>query len=93
MCGMFDGNEVFNQRLDLSDTSQLENMNYLFRDCLNYNQNMNSWNTSAVIRMRGVFKNALVFDQNLAAWDDLYYAELSNFLTIVLYLNAITSPY
>lgn len=47
------------------DTSQITNMNGLFKDYENFNGDISKWNTSNVTDMSNMFRNAKNFNQNI----------------------------
>ena len=58
----FSGIETWN-------TSNVEDMSYMFYECTNFNKNISSWNTSRVINMRGMFFSCYEFNQPLNTWN------------------------
>jgi surface protein len=50
-------------------TTFVTNMNYLFKDLVNFNQNISSWDTSNVTTMMETFRTARKFNQDIGNWD------------------------
>ncbi|OEJ15224.1 hypothetical protein BFL38_13010 [Brachyspira hampsonii] len=51
------------------DTSNVENMSWMFRECLSFNQPLDKWDTSNVTNMSGMFSLAKTFNQNINNWN------------------------
>lgn len=47
------------------NTSNIQNMSYLFRGCQHFNETINTWNTSNVTNMYCMFKNAYAFNKGI----------------------------
>ena len=54
--------------IDAWDTSNVNNMAGMFRDCP-FNSYINSWNTSSVTSMTEMFYGTTAFDQDISSWD------------------------
>ena len=51
------------------DTSQVEDMSFMFAICPLFNSNISSWNTSSVTNMVGMFFYGSQFNQDISYWD------------------------
>ncbi|OMP31810.1 BspA family leucine-rich repeat surface protein [Mangrovimonas sp. DI 80] len=51
------------------DTSNINNMQYVFQDATNFNSDITGWNTSKVTTIYGMFKAAANFNQDIGNWD------------------------
>jgi hypothetical protein len=51
------------------DTSNVENMEYLFRNNYVFDASIDNWNVSSVTTMVGMFEDAHAFNQPLDSWD------------------------
>jgi surface protein len=58
----------FNDDISNWDTSNVTNMQYMFRGCIAFNQNIGNWNTEKVTDMRDMFNWAKVFNQPIRGW-------------------------
>lgn len=68
--GAFNDAEQFNDSNVVSwDTSNVQDMSYLFKNSENFNQPIGSWNTGNVKDMTGMFEGAKSFDQTIRKWD------------------------
>lgn len=56
---------------DISEwnTSSVENLDYLFKDCTEFNCDLSHWDTSNVTSMNATFINAWKFNQDISIWD------------------------
>jgi surface protein len=61
MSRMLQGAKVFNQPLNLWDTSAVIDMSYLFSNASRFNQNINAWDTSSVTTMFRMFFSDLTY--------------------------------
>tara|TARA_Y100000389_G_scaffold156747_1_gene157705 strand:- start:3316 stop:4671 length:1356 start_codon:yes stop_codon:yes gene_type:complete len=70
---MFRSATVFNDlnsgNMNLWDTSEGTNMEYMFQSAIAFNQDLRNWDTSKVTTMRQMFSNAVVFNQNIGVWN------------------------
>lgn len=55
--------------IDQWDTSNVTDMNWMFKGARNFNQSLEKWNTSNVVDMSGMFANAHEFNGNISAWN------------------------
>ena len=55
--------------IELWDTSNVENMSFMFQGAKSFNQNINDWDVSNVERMHAMFHNASSFNKPLDKWD------------------------
>lgn len=68
--GVFNDARTFNDQSIVSwNTSNVQDMSYLFKNAENFNQPIGSWNTGNVIDMSGMFEGAKSFDQEVRGWD------------------------
>lgn len=68
--GAFNDARIFNDQSIVSwNTSNVQDMSYLFKNAENFNQPIGSWNTGNVIDMSGMFEGAKSFDQEVRGWD------------------------
>ena len=51
------------------DTSNLQDMNAMFRDAKRFNENISAWDTAKVTNMSGMFFGASAFNQDIGGWD------------------------
>ena len=51
------------------DTSNVTNMNGLFKNCYQFNEDISEWNVSNVTSMMFMFRNAFKFNQPLEQWN------------------------
>ncbi|CRF33525.1 hypothetical protein BRSU_1499 [Brachyspira suanatina] len=51
------------------DTSNVENMSWMFRECFSFNQPLDKWDTSNATNMKGMFSLAKAFNQNINNWN------------------------
>jgi surface protein len=51
------------------DTSNVQQMDSTFKDCINFNSNISAWNVSNVTNMNSMFNGASLFNQNLISWN------------------------
>ena len=58
----------FNQSLNSWDTSEVRNMDGMFRDAVLFNRSLNRWNVRAVYTAKRMFLGAVSFDQDLGSW-------------------------
>ena len=80
MSGMFEGASMFNQSLNLWDTSNVTDMNgmfYIVDDASAFNQSLNLWDTSKVTDMNGMFDGAESFNQSLSSWNTSSVTDMS----------------
>ncbi len=62
----------FNSDISKWDTSNIQNMSYMFSGCTKFNNlgnTMNSWNTSAVTNMTSMFSGCIAFNQKIGGWN------------------------
>jgi surface protein len=69
MFGTFANTPLFNQDLNLWNTSAVTNMQATFRSASSYNLPLTGWNTSNVTNMSFMFRTAINFDSPLGNWD------------------------
>lgn len=55
--------------IELWDTSNVENMSFMFQGAKTFNQDISDWNVSNVERMHAMFHNASVFNKPLDKWN------------------------
>jgi surface protein len=60
------------------DTSQIRNMENLFKDRKDFNADITKWDTSNVITMNNMFEGATSFNQPIGAWDTSKVTDMSN---------------
>ena len=65
---MFAGATSFNQPLNSWETSNVNNMYYMFA-LSGYNLPLSNWNTSKVTDMSYMFTGSTVFNQDISSWD------------------------
>ena len=68
MSSLFFNRLTFNQPIGSWDTSNVTNMDTMFRNTL-FNQAIGAWNTSAVTTMDSMFADAIAFNQAIGAWN------------------------
>jgi surface protein len=71
---------MFNQSLNLWDTSNVTDMNgmfYIVDDASAFNQSLNLWDTSKVTDMNGMFDGAESFNQSLSSWNTSSVTDMS----------------
>ena len=51
------------------DVSNVQNMNFMFKNNNGFNSDVSNWNVSNVLSMKGMFTGAKSFNQDLSAWD------------------------
>ena len=87
---MFENLQNFNQYIGDWDTSNVENMSFMFVGFKSqgsswegsfYNQDLSKWNTSKVRDMRGMFYAQQNFNQNIGKWDVSNVENFRNFLS------------
>lgn len=66
---MFSGCTLFNQNINMWDTSNVTNMLRMFQNCVVYNQPLSAWNTSKVTNMSYMFDRCTVFNQYIGNWN------------------------
>lgn len=66
---MFSGCTLFNQNINMWDTSNVTNMLRMFQNCVVYNQPLSAWNTSKVTNMSYMFDHCTVFNQYIGNWN------------------------
>ncbi|MEI0558838.1 BspA family leucine-rich repeat surface protein [Brachyspira intermedia] len=59
------------------DTSNVENMSWMFRECFSFNQPLDKWDTSNATNMKGMFSLAKAFNQNINNWNVSKVADMS----------------
>ena len=65
---MFFHASTFDQPLNILDTSQVTNMQYVFYGASAFNQRLTDWNVSKVTNMYGMFLGATKFNQDISGW-------------------------
>ena len=60
------------------DTSQIRNMENLFKDRKDFNADITKWDTSNVVTMNNMFEGAISFNQPIGAWDTGKVTDMSN---------------
>ena len=60
---------TFNQDISSWDTSNVTNMESMFKDQTAFNQDIGSWDTSKVTSMKWMFQDATAFNQDIGSWD------------------------
>ena len=70
---MFNGAEKFNQPLNSWDSSNVVNMEYMFRLAREFNQDLRSWDVSKVTNHYNMFLFAEKFKQDFVFFDKEYY--------------------
>ena len=55
--------------INLTDTSNIEDMSYMFMLAKNFNQSIGNWDVSKVTNMSGMFEDAESFNQPIGNWD------------------------
>jgi surface protein len=60
--------ENFNDDISNWDTSNVMNMERMFRNCFAFNQNIGNWNTEKVEKMGDMFNWASAFNQPIRGW-------------------------
>tara|TARA_Y100000780_G_scaffold152506_1_gene137355 strand:+ start:34981 stop:36162 length:1182 start_codon:yes stop_codon:yes gene_type:complete len=63
--------------LEGGDTSNVEDMNYMFYGALNADPNTSSWNTSRVTRMVSMFRDTDVANPDTSNWDVSHVVDMS----------------
>jgi surface protein len=58
----------FNQPIGNWNTSNVQNMQYMFSGALSFNQTIGLWDTSEVENMDSMFNTAEKFDQDISYW-------------------------
>ena len=66
---MFSGCTLFNQNINMWDTSNVTNMLRMFQNCVVYNQPLSAWDTSKVTNMSYMFDRCTVFNQYIGNWN------------------------
>lgn len=61
--------DEFNGDISRWDVSNVENMAYMFCDCLDFNCNIGGWKVSGVNDMKSMFSGCGNFNQDLSGWD------------------------
>ncbi|AEM22425.1 hypothetical protein Bint_1809 [Brachyspira intermedia PWS/A] len=69
------------------DTSNVENMSWMFRECFSFNEPLDKWDTSNVINMKGMFSLAKAFNQNINNWNVSKVADMSYMFNACDYFN------
>ena len=62
------GTDVSEVDLTNVDTSNVEDMNWMFYEAESFNQDIGSWDTSNVENMHGMFDRASSFNQDIGGW-------------------------
>ena len=74
---MFYGATAFNQPIGSWDTSNVQNISWIFYYSPVFNQPLN-WNLRSLQKMDHAFQSATVFNQNLGAWNTSSVISMSN---------------
>ena len=69
MCGLFSGEEAFNQDISNWDVSNVNDMKSMFKNAVSFNQPIGVWDVSNVTRMGFMFSGATTFNQPIETWD------------------------
>jgi surface protein len=73
MAHMFDGCISFRGDVSLFNTSRVQQMRVMFRNCSNFNSpigsNGHSWQVGSVLNMTGMFDGATIFNQPINNWN------------------------
>lgn len=65
----FSGAEIYNQQLNLWDTSNFTTLFFTFQFALKFNKDINSWNVASVTNMIATFSGAIEYNQQLNLWN------------------------
>ena len=68
MSSLFVGTD-FNGDISNWNTSNVNDMSFIFYDCESFNQDISQWNVSNVIDMYAVFSGCKLFNQDISTWD------------------------
>jgi surface protein len=74
---LFDTNNKFNQDVSSWDTSNVTNMERVFRASTHFDQDLSKWDTSKVTTFRGMFQYCDDFNQDITGWDTSSATDLS----------------
>ena len=66
-CAFYDFENL--EYVNIKDTSNVTNMDWMFQYAKSFNQPIGNWNTSRVTDMRGMFEGAKSFNQPIGNWD------------------------
>ncbi len=83
----FDSNVQLIQGIEDWDTSNVEDMNYMFSNAIVFNQNINSWDVSNVQNMNGMFRNCELFNQPLDNWNTSNVTEMAQMFFRAIVFN------
>ena len=68
MSSLFVGTN-FNGGISNWNTSNVNDMSFMFYDCESFNQDISQWDVSNVTDMYGVFSGCKSFNQDISTWD------------------------
>lgn len=66
---VFNGATAFNGDISTWNTSNVTQMNSMFRMASSFNQDISGWDVSNVVNMEFMFEGATAFDQNIGSWN------------------------